>query len=269
MRHAVAMYARLIAIQIRSQAQYRSSFLLDSLASFIVSGSYYLTFVLALQRFDTLAGWNLGELSLLIGMAEFSFGLMDMVFSGFDPDAFGPRIRQGSFDQLLLRPLNITVQVMGSRFVIMRLGRVLQGLVIFLIGVTSAGVAWTPIKALYLPVVIASQVLAFAAFFVFGSTIIFWTIERIEAVNIFTYGGVEFISYPATIYPNWLRRFFTYAIPFIFISYYPALFLLDKPDPFNLPQFAPFLAPLAGLSLFLAALRFWRFGVRNYHSTGS
>ena len=72
-----------------------------------------------------------------------------------------------------------------------------------------------------------------------------------------------------SIYPAWIRRFFTYILPFIFMNYYPALFFLDKPDPLNMPAFAPFLAPFVAAILFWLALRFWRFGLNHYQSTGS
>jgi ABC-2 type transport system permease protein len=66
-----------------------------------------------------------------------------------------------------------------------------------------------------------------------------------------------------------MRRFFTYVIPAIFMNYYPALYLLDKPDPFGMPVFVRFLAPVAGLGLLAAALIFWQYGLRHYESTGS
>ena len=71
------------------------------------------------------------------------------------------------------------------------------------------------------------------------------------------------------IYQEWMRKFFTYIIPSIFLAYYPALYILDKPDPLNMPAFAPFLSPLVGVGVLLAALAFWDFGVRHYQSTGT
>ena len=71
------------------------------------------------------------------------------------------------------------------------------------------------------------------------------------------------------IFPDAMRRFFTYIVPAIFLAYYPAIYILDLPDPFNMPAFVPFLAPFVGLGLLLAALAFWRFGMKYYQSTGS
>jgi ABC-2 type transport system permease protein len=75
--------------------------------------------------------------------------------------------------------------------------------------------------------------------------------------------------YPMHIYPDLLRRFFTYIVPAIFLNYYPALYILDKPDPLGLPVFAPLLAPVAGFGVLGAALLFWQFGVRHYQGTGT
>jgi ABC-2 type transport system permease protein len=50
---------------------------------------------------------------------------------------------------------------------------------------------------------------------------------------------------------------------------YPALYILDKPDPLQMPVIAPFLSPLAGAGMMLVAVAFWRFGVRHYASTGT
>ena len=269
MLRAIDLYRRLISVQIRSQLQYRAAFLLEMLANAIILSLFFISLVLILQRFENLGGWTLGEIAFLYGLVEVAFGLMDMIFSGFDPQNFGQRVRRGGFDQLLLRPVNITLQIFGSDFVIRRLGRIMQGLAIFGLALGLLDITWTPLKLIYLPFVIASMICFFGGLFIIGATITFWTIESIEAMNIFTYGGSELISYPMHIYQEWLRRFFTFILPAIFINYYPALFFLDKPDPFNMPSFAPFLAPVAGVGMLTVSLAFWRFGLKHYQSTGS
>ena len=42
---------------------------------------------------------------------------------------------------------------------------------------------------------------------------------------------------------------FAYLVPAIFLNYYPALWILDKPDPFRMPAFAHYVAPLVGAGL--------------------
>lgn len=263
------MYARLLLIQLRSQMQFRASFWMDLLSTGLGNAVIFFSFALIINRFGGIAGWSLGEVAFLYGLIESSFGMMDMIFSGFDPDYFAPMIRQGSFDQLMLRPVGLTWQVLGSQFLLRRIGRILEGALIFLYALTLLDVHWTLGKLLYLPVVYASQVLAMGALFIIGSTLTFWTVQKIEAVNILTYGGTELMSYPIHVYPVWMQRFFTFAVPFIFLNFYPALYFLDKPDPLGFPAFAPFIAPLVAVAFFVVALLFWRIGINHYQSSGT
>lgn len=263
------MYFRLIGVQVRSQIHYRLSFLFEVVTTFLMSALGFMSLALIFQRFGTIAGWSLSEVAFLFGMVESAFGTMDLVFSGFDPQNFGRQVRLGRLDQMLLRPVDITLQVFGSEFALRRLGRISQGLVILFLALSWLNIEWTLVKILYLPLIFISLVLFFGALFVIGSTITFWTIDSIEVVNIFTYGGSEMMSYPMHIYTDWMRRFFTYIVPAIFINYYPTLFILDKPDPFNMPSFAYFISPAVSLALYGIALAFFHYGLRSYHSTGT
>jgi ABC-2 type transport system permease protein len=263
------MYFRLLSIQLRSQMQFRLSFWVDLLTTGALNLSYFFATFLVLERFGNIAGWRLPELAFLYGMIETAFGMMDMFFSGFDPDSFTNYIRQGTLDQLLLRPVNILAQVFGSRLLLRRLGRVAQGLGVLIFALSSLNMHWTVAKLAFLPFVWLSQIFAMGSLFIVGATITIWTIQPIEAVNVLTYGGVEVMSYPTSIYPGWMRGFFTYLIPFIFLNYYPALYFLGKTDPLGMPVFAPFLAPLVGALMLWLALRFFRYGIEHYQSTGT
>ena len=263
------LYRRLILIQIRSQLQYRTAFIMETTATATMQGLFFLSIYLVMNRFGDIGNWSIGEVAFLYGLVELSFGLMDMIFSGFDPKDFGKQVRLGTFDQLLLRPVSLLLQIFGSEFVIRRLGRIFQGVLIFFVALSFNDIQWTIIKIAYVPIIVLSMVLFFGGLFIIGSTITFWTIDSIEAINILTYGGSEMMAYPMHIYQDWLRHIFTFLVPAIFLNYYPALYILDKPDPLNYPSFAPFLSPVAGLAVFMAALAFWRFGLKHYQSTGS
>jgi ABC-2 type transport system permease protein len=245
------------------------SFFFDFLGTGLITLLGIGTIALVLQPFNNISGWTIFEIAFLYGMAETAFGTMDMIFSGFDPPYFGRRVRLGTFDQMLLRPVNLITQVLGSQFVIRRLGRIIQGGVILIIALNQLDIQWTSLKVLMLPAIFISLVIFFGGLFITGATLSFWTIESLEAINIFTYGATEMMSYPMDIYPNLIRSFFTYILPAIFLLYYPALYILEKPDPLGMPAFAPFLAPFVALAVFAVSLWFWSYGLRFYQSTGS
>ncbi len=263
------LYRRLLGAQVRSQLQYRTSFALDLVSTLLLSVTEFGAFALVLNRFGSVGGWTFGEVAFLYGLVELSFGLMDLLFGGFDPASFGQAVRRGSLDQMLLRPVSLTLQVLGSDFSLRRLGRVASGIAVFAFALGYAQILWTPAKLLYLPLVALGIVLFFGGLFIIGGTVTFWTVESVEAMNVLTYGGSNLIQYPMTIYGEWLRRLFTFVVPAAFLNYAPALYFLGKPDPLGLPVWTHFLAPLAGGLVFAAALAFWRVGLRHYQGTGT
>jgi ABC-2 type transport system permease protein len=265
----INLYRRLIGVQIRSQMQYRISFLVEFVSVGFITALEYGSLALVFYQFESLKGWTLGQVAFIYGLAELAFGIMDMVFSGFDPGTFGMKVRRGSFDQILLRPVNITLQIFGSQFVLRRIGKIIVGIGIFTYALQLVEISWNPIKIYLVATMIFSQILFFGGLFIIGATITFWTVESIEVINIFTYGGIYMISHPMHIYPNYLRKFFTFIVPAIFLNYYPALKIFELPDPFNMPGWAPFLAPIAGMGVLVAALLFWQVGLKQYQSTGT
>ncbi len=262
------IYFRLVSATLRSQLQYRLSFVLDAIGAFLSTAVEFVAIALAFTRFGVLGGWTIWQVAFLWGLTETAFGLMDMLFSGFDPTTFSQHVRRGTLDQFLLRPVNLFAQLFASEFVLRRIGRIAEGVVIFMIANANLNVIWTPLKAAYLPVVLASAVAFYGALFVFGATASFWTTESLEIVNIFTYGGTTMASYPMHIFDATVRRFFTYVVPTALIIYYPALYFFDLPDPGGLPGWASFLAPLAGFGLLALSFVAFRFGLRHYASTG-
>lgn len=268
-RHQTVLYFRLVLVQLQSQLQYRAAFMFDIVGTGFLVFIEFAAVAVVFERFEHIKGWTLGEVALLWAIVEISFGLMDMLFQGFDPPRFAEKIRLGTFDQLLLRPVNITLQVLASELELRRIGKIVLGIGIFFLALRLTNIEWTSIKLLLVPCMIISMTMFFAALFMFGSTITFWTVQSIDLLKILTYGGSYLMTYPMHIYQTWMRRVFTFIIPAIFLNYYPALYILDKPDPFNLPSFAPFIGIVLAALMLLLAYRFWIFGIRHYQSTGS
>ena len=261
------LYRRLIGARIRAQMQYRASFLLMTLVSMVVTASDLLAILILFNYFGELAGWRAGEVALLYGLAEVAFGLSEMVAAGFD--LFPQAIQRGEFDQVLLRPVGTFVQVLAADFQVRRLGSVAQGGLALALAVAWTSIAWTPLKVLYLLVVLVSGFMMYSALLVLGSVLCFWTVQSIEIMNTLTYGGTEMASYPLPIYHELLQRFFTFVVPLAFVSYFPALYLLDRPELQGLPGWLPGITPVAAAMLALLAWLAWQVGVRHYQSTGS
>ena len=267
LRTEFALYLRFIGARIRSQMQYKVSFVVDVISRFLVNGLELAAIFILFNRFSSLDGWSVGEIAFLYGLVTVSFALHEVVAQSFED--FSLTVRQGEFDRILLRPMTPIVQVLASDFQLKRLGRALTGFVALALALTRVHITWTVGKVVYFPVVILSGALLFAAIDLIGGTLCFWTIERTEVMNVFTYGGVVMSSYPMQIYQAWIRRTFTFIIPIAFVAYYPGLYFLGRTDPLGLPRFISFLTPLVTLAFCAVAFWFWEWGVRHYQSTGS
>jgi ABC-2 type transport system permease protein len=264
----LGLYWRLIRMQLRAQAQYKLNLMIDIGTNLLMTGMEFLAVVIVFGPFPTLLGWRVGEVVLLYGMASVSFGLAELIGAGID--AFPEMIRRGEFDRVLLRPVGVLLQVVGSDFRLRRLGRISQGIVALGLALHLLPVFhWTPAKLALLPLGVVSGAAIFVAVLILGATLCFWTVETTELVNILTYGGREMLSWPMNIYNQAMQRIFLFVIPLAFGSYVPTCYLLDRPLPFGLPDAMAFASPLIALVFALVAWGIWNFGVRHYQSTGS
>jgi ABC-2 type transport system permease protein len=267
MRADVALYVVLLRAQINAQLQYRTSFAIQSVGQFFATFTDFIVLLLLFQRFPSIAGWSLAEVTFLYGLGGLAFGISDLLCGGFD--GLSKMIRLGTFDRVLTRPVGTFAQVLASDLQIRRLGRIMQGAVTLGLAVSWLEIAWTAPKLLVAVSAIVSGVVIFVAIWVIGAAVTFWTIETSEVTNVFTYGGEALVSYPMPIYAEGIRRFFTYVVPLAFVSYLPALYILEKPDPLGLPPVLQLCSPIVAVAFLLVARFCWSLGVRHYQGTGS
>jgi ABC-2 type transport system permease protein len=267
MWNSATVILRLVGAQVRSQMQYRGSFALQVAGQFFATFVDFISVAVLFHRFPTIDGWSFGEVAFLYGTGAVAFALADLTVGDFERLAL--MVREGTFDRVMTRPVSAFAQVLAADFQLRRLGRAAQGALVLVIALSMVDIAWSPLKVLVLLAGIASGVVIFACIFVAGAAISFWTLQDSEVLNVFTYGGSELVSYPMTIYGSWLRRFFTFVIPLAFVTYLPALVVLDRSDPFALPRALHFASPLVALLFVVVARGLWSLGLRHYQSTGS
>jgi ABC-2 type transport system permease protein len=261
------LYFVLIRAQIAAQMQYRVSFALQALGQFLATFTDFALVLLLFQRFPSVAGWSLGEVTFLYGLGGLAFGFSDLICGGFD--GLSKMIKLGTFDRVLTRPVGTFAQVLSSDLQIRRFGRIFQGVVTLGLALSWLEIAWSVPKVLVAISAVASGVVIFSAIWVIGAAITFWTIETSEVTNVFTYGGELLVSYPMSIYADGLRRFFVYIVPLAFVSYLPSLYILERPDPLGLPPVLQVCSPVVAVAFLVAARGVWALGVRHYQGTGS
>lgn len=258
------LYFKYMRIHLHSQMQYRLSFLLLSIGQFFVPFLVFIGMYMLFQRFSSVGDWTLYEVALCYGVMHMAFALSECFARGLD--SFSILVNKGDFDRILVRPRSTLLQVLGSKFDFSRIGRLLQSILILIYAISNLSVEWTLIKTLTLIIMILSATVIFASLFMLGATLCFWTIEGIEIINVVTDGGREMSQYPLDIYKDFVKKFFTFVIPFGTVNYLPLSFILGKTSG---NPYIYMLIPCLGALFILPCIFLWSVGVKHYKSTGS
>ncbi|MGW1812701.1 ABC transporter permease [Streptomyces sp. NPDC002125] len=263
----VRAYGLIVAMWLRSTMAYRASFVMTALGNFVATGLDFVAILLMFTHIDVLGGFTLPEVALLYGTSATAFGLSDLLLGSMD--RLGQRVRDGTLDTLLVRPVPVLAQVAADRFALRRLGRITQGLLVLGYALGTLDIAWAPLKVAMLPMMVLSGAAVFGAVFVAGGAFQFWAQDASQVQNAFTYGGTTLLQYPPSVFAKDLVRGVTFVVPLAFASWLPALYVLGRDYPLDLPRWVAFLPPLVALGCWVLAGLAWRVGLRSYRSTGS
>ncbi|MFE9824259.1 ABC transporter permease [Streptomyces sp. NPDC005791] len=263
----VRAYGLIVAMWLRSTMAYRASFVMTTVGNFVSTAFDFVTIMLMFAHVDVLGGFTLPEVALLYGTSATAFGLSDLVLGSMD--RLGRRVRDGTLDTLLVRPVPVLAQVAADRFALRRLGRITQGLLVLGYALWTLDIDWSPLKVVMLPLMVLSGAAIFGAVFVAGAAFQFYVQDASEVQNAFTYGGTTLLQYPPSVFAKDLVRGVTFVVPLAFVSWLPALYVLGRDYPLDLPRWVAFLPPLVAVGCWVLAGLAWRAGLRAYRSTGS
>ncbi|MCF3148374.1 ABC-2 family transporter protein [Streptomyces platensis] len=267
MARGLAAYGLIVRMWVRSTLAYRTSFVMMTVGNFAANGLDFVAIMLMFSQIEALGGFTLPEVAFLYGTSGLALGLADLLLGSIE--GLGRRIRDGTLDTLLLRPVPVFAQIAADRFALRRAGRITQALLVLGWALPRIEVDWTVGRVLMVPLMAVCGTAIFAAVFTVGAAFQFWAQDAAEVQNSFTYGGNALLQYPPTVFAKELVRGVTYLVPLAFVNWLPALRLLGRPDPLGLPGWVDFLGPVVAALMCTGAGLAWRLGLRGYRSTGS
>jgi ABC-2 type transport system permease protein len=263
---ADAIWVRLARQRLRADLQYRVSFSLIIVTTFLFSFLDFVAVLVIFGNLHALEGWTFADVALLYGTSGVAFNLANVFVAGVDRAA--QHIRAGTFDVLLLRPVSTLVQLSAADIEWKRVGRLAQATMVLAIALASVDVRWTPAAVLSVPLLIVSGAAIYGAIWVMVAAIGFWTVDNRSIANTVTYAGNYMSFYPYDVFAAWLRAI-VIVIPLAFVNYLPAARLLGHANAYDLPSWVGLASPAVALAAAIVARSVWAFAVRHYRSTGS
>ena len=257
----------LYAAAIRGEMQYRLNFLLLVLLGVFYQGSGFAFIWIVLYQFDTIAGWTFGEIALLYSLRLLAHAVWVVPFH--QVQFLDTTVREGRFDRYLVRPLNLLLQVMTTRFQMNVIGDVAAAALLFTIAAHLVDLNLSPLTGAYLVLVVLGGALIQGAAVVAVSSLSFRFVQTWAANHLIDNFFLLFGSYPTTIFGGVLNWALTWVVPIAFIAYIPASVLLEKTGELHMSAIVAFGTPVMGAVWFLLAYWVWHRQARRYHSVGN
>ncbi|BCJ72609.1 ABC transporter permease [Catellatospora sp. IY07-71] len=261
MRRVLRIYRRSLGAHLRAVLEYEADFWILVVAGllFQVLNLVFLSAVFA--HVPALNGWSYPEAVLLAGTFGFINGLGPLFFEG--TWRLARRINHGELDYPLVRPVNVPVQVISGGIGMHGFGDVVGGGAMIGWGLANAGIEWTPVKVVGGLLMLVSSATILLSLIVIGNAVSFWVGGPHPVFAMTLIRTADMAKYPITIYGVAVRAAFTVLVPYAFISFFPATWVLDKEH-----SWIGLLTPLMAAYCVWLARTVFRAGLRRYDSAG-
>jgi len=259
MKKYFLIYAECVKTAMARALTYRLNFVLSLLITLGYNIMFPLVTILIYRSGAAFPGWNFWEVLLMQSIFTLSHGFASIMFSNVLWTTM-QHIREGSFEIVLLKPLNPLFFLISSNFDPESVGLIIGGCVLFGLSIANTGIVS--------PLVIPQFLLLFAAGFavmaginmIMAATSFKWVgNSRIPEIfdSIMTFG-----KYPITIFPQIIREIAAFVIPVSMIGFFPASALLGKLEPYAMTAVIPCL-----LFMFLG-IWLYQYMIRLYEGVG-
>ena len=263
-KYYLSLWKENVKLNVKTWLEYRIDFLVGIIAMFSSNITSIVFFWVLFQNIMQMNGWTFWQLIFLSGLSALTVGIWHAFLVGVAPWRVERYIRSGTFDRVLIQPVNTFVYLVISNIDDDGFGDLIAGLLIVYLGATMSGIVLNLSSIFLLTFFVIGAVLIFLSISIIISSLCFW-ITRSGAIADIIWSLMRFIDLPLDVYNPVITFLFTFIIPIGFINFYPAQLFFGKG---LYTQFA-YLTPIIGIISFVIAYNVWKIGINNYTSTGS
>lgn len=263
---AVARHLRLLGAQLRisvlAALEYRVEFWTNGVVNVAWSLGGVVPLLVAFDHRGDVAGWGAWEIVLLTGF----FLIVAGTFASFIQPAINAsmgRIRDGTLDYLLLRPVDSLMSCLLAAFSPWSLIEVFVGIGLVVFSSVRLGLEPSVEQLAMLLLVVAGGLVSLYAIAVLILAASFRALE-LENLTFLMETLLDFAHWPISVFRGPLKLVFTFVVPFAVMTSYPAQSLMGE---LAGEQVLGALASAAALAV--VARLAWLRAVRGYTSASS
>ncbi|MFC4077718.1 ABC transporter permease [Salinithrix halophila] len=247
---------------LKTRLEYRSDFFVQLVTDLLFQAVNLIFILVVFSHTSDLAGWSREEVIFIYGYFLVPFAVFAAFFNLWD---FNERyIIKGELDRVLTRPVHSLLQVIMETMTPESLTGAVTGVAVMGWSVWQMGL--NPVW--YDPILFLVFVLGGAA--IYGGLYIMLTSISLFSdsktdIQPIMYNVGNYGRYPVNIYNKVIQGVLTWVMPFAFVGFYPASFLLKDE---RWLVFA-LLTPVVGVVWLFLGVTVWNYGIRHYRGAGS
>lgn len=210
-----------------SETAYRLNFVLGMIITFIGNILFPLVTLLIYANGQSFPGWNFWQVLLIQSVFTISSGIAATFFSGIFW-ATNANIKEGSFEVVLLKPVNPLFYMMATTFNFQGIAYIIGGFLMFALSCSHC-VVFTLSDILNFILFGAAGIFVMLGMELIMSATSFKWIGNSRIPEIFD-SIKQFAKYPMTIFPSLARSITTFILPVAMVAFVPAAALLGQTE---------------------------------------
>ena len=262
MRRHLRVFRVQLRISIASAMAYRANFLVEGVLSIAYSALTLLPLFVVYGARASFNGWDLS--AALIVMAYFTAlqALLGGIVSPSMRDLV-ERVRNGSFDYVLLKPLDAQAAVLASRCRPWSIFDLLAPIAMLVYAFGHRGYPPSPGELALGFALFMTGALAMCSLWITCAALVFW-VGRLDDL-LYLLGAIfDVAKWPVAVFPGPWRIIFTFVIPVAMMTTFPAMALLGSLHTHQIIG-----TVVGSATLFVASRLIWRAAIRSYTSASS
>lgn len=243
---------------------HRFNLIMGSVANLVWTGFQLLTLQFLFQRIPDFEGWTFAELVLLLAFGQ-CFVYISFILYDNNLDQFSQKLRDGSFEISLLKPVNIVFQSSFERIAVAQVIAMFTTVTpLFVFGLYTL----EEYNLLFFLQSVLILLLGIVLLYFFRLTLagLSFFFEQADSIKMAVLDGTRDLTrIPLSIYPSAIRLLFMYFVPLAFVTFFPLQILANK-RPFGITLLIEILLLIV---FFILYRIIWSKGLQRYSGVSS